>query len=289
MMPIDNTKTIKINGLSFSYIEAGSGPLVLALHGFPELPTTFRHQISLLSKMGYRVIAPFMRGYAPTEAPEDASYESSALVQDVLALIDAFSQEPVILLGHDWGAQAAYGAAVIAPHKISKLVTIAVPPGMSQSFLTNPAQQRRSWYMFFFQMGFAEKAVAANDFQFLEDLWRDWSPGWDYPADEMQALKASFRQPGVLRAALHYYRHTLNASNHRPEFASIRTQLGKPIQQPALYIHGIADGCVGVEVTEGIEKFFTGLFQKELIRGGHFVHEENPVDVNRCIARFLER
>jgi pimeloyl-ACP methyl ester carboxylesterase len=282
--------TVNANGLNFSFIEMGQGPLVLALHGFPDLPRTFRYQMPHLAMAGYRVVAPYMRGYFPTDAPSDGRYESAALVQDVLALTDALSPDPIILLGHDWGAQAALGAAIIAPHKVAKLITIAVPPGLSRFFITNPEQQRRSWYMFLFQMSFAEKAVAHSDFAFLERLWQDWSPGWQCPAEEMAALKATFQKPGVLHAALKYYRHTLNPANHSPELAHIREHMGDPVNVPALYLHGVNDGCIGVETTEGMERAFTKIVEKRIIPdSGHFVHQEKPEAVNKFIMEFLKK
>jgi pimeloyl-ACP methyl ester carboxylesterase len=284
------TGTVHANGLRFTYLETGAGSLVLALHGFPDIPRTFRHQMRALATAGFRVVAPYMRGYFPTASPADASYESAALVQDVLALIDTLAEAPVTLIGHDWGAVAAYGAAVLTPSKVSKLVTIAVPYGdtLRTAFLTNPTQQRRSWYIFFFQMPFAETAVAHNDFEFLERLWQDWSPGWQYPDEEMEAVKATFRKPGVLQAALNYYRHSFNPARHHPTLASIRERLGDPISVPTLYIHGASDGGVGVETTTGMEAAIAGRFQKKVILdGGHFVHQERPDEVNEVILEFL--
>ncbi|MCC7360318.1 MAG: alpha/beta fold hydrolase [Anaerolineales bacterium] len=201
---------------------------MLALHGFPDLPHTFHDQMQALAQAGYRVVAPYMRGYFPTEAPPDVSYEAAALAQDVLALIDALADQPVILIGHDWGAAAAYRAAVLAPERIARLITIAVPYGEIwwNALLTNPAQQRRSWYMFFMQLPFAEAAIAHNDFAFLERLWQDWSPGWRYPPDALQAVKDTFRQPGVLTAALNYYRHSLNPPGDQSELQAIRERAG---------------------------------------------------------------
>ena len=209
-------------------------------------------------------------------------------MQDVLALMDALSQEPVILLGHDWGAQAAYGASIMAPEKVAKLITIAVPLGMSRFFITSPEQQRRSWYMFLFQMSFAETAVAHDNCAFLERLWQEWSPGWQYPPEEMAELKATFQKPGMLSAALNYYRHTLNPTNHAPELAYIRNRMTDPVQVPTLYIHGAKDGCIGVETIVGMEKSFTKKLEKVIVPdGGHFVHQEKPEMVNDLIMQFL--
>lgn len=285
-------KTVQANGLHFAYLDHGAGPLVLALHGFPDFPRTFRYQIHALTQAGFRVVAPYMRGYFPTEAPSNGPYESAVLVQDALALIDTLATQPVILLGHDWGAVAAYGAAILAPHKVAKLITLAVPHGgaLRTALLSNPAQQRRSWYIFFFQMPFAEAAVAHADFIFLEQLWRDWSPGWSYSADELAAVKAVFRKPGVLHAALSYYRDTFNPARHHPILADIRARQGEPVGVPALYIHGAQDGCIGVEMTDGMERAFTASLDKRIIAdAGHFVHQEKPEEVNRLLLEFIKQ
>jgi pimeloyl-ACP methyl ester carboxylesterase len=287
------TGTVRANGLTFAYIEAGDGPLVLALHGFPDHPRTFRYQMRALAQAGYRVVVPFSRGYAPTDVPSDGPFESAALVADALGLIDALAGgTPVILIGHDWGAVAAHGAAAIAPEKIARLITIAVPHGdlFRRSLVTNPVQQRRSWYMYFFQMAFAAPAVERDNYAFLDRLWREWSPGWQYPKDEADLVKAMMRQPGVLPAALRYYRDTLDARYQVAALDSIRTQQNASIRVPALYLHGADDGCIGVEVSEGIERSFTGPFERRVIAGaGHFVHQERPDEVNRLLLGFLRQ
>lgn len=291
--PEFGTGSVRANGLTFHYLEAGTGPLVLALHGFPDIPRTYRHQMQLLAAQGYRVVAPFMRGYAPTDAPAGASYQSAALVQDALALVDALSPNaPVVLMGHDWGAAAAHGAAAIAPEKIAKLVTIAVPHGgsLGRAFVANPEQQRRSWYMFFFQMPYAEAAVAHDDFAFIERLWSDWSPGWALPRQELDAIKATFRRPGVVRAALNYYRHTFGAGPAAPGLDEIARRMGGPIRVRTLYLHGARDGCIGAELTADMDASYVGGFEKHILDGaGHFVHQEKPDEVNRLILEFLRR
>lgn len=284
------TNSARANGLRFSWIELGAGPLVLALHGFPDRPHTFRYQMQALAEVGYRVVAPYLRGYFPTEAPSQVSYERAALTQDSLALIEVLSDQPVILMGHDWGAAAAYGAAVLAPEKIAKLITIAVPYGETwrNAIITNPAQQRRSWYMFFFQMPWVEEAVVYDDFAFIERLWQDWSPGWAYPPEAVAVVKEIFRQPASLTAALNYYRHTFNPAQGDPALQAIRERQGEPIAVPTLYFHGEQDGGIGVETTEGMEKWFPNGLAKHILPGaGHFVHQEQPAAVNRLLLEFL--
>jgi pimeloyl-ACP methyl ester carboxylesterase len=287
-----STGRVRANGLEFQTLEAGKGPLVLCLHGFPDHAPTFRQQLPALANAGYRAVAPYMRGYAPTEIPVGGPFQSAALAMDVVGLIDALSPgEPAFVFGHDWGAVAAYGAAIQAPARIRKLVASAVPhgPRLMQAITTSYAQMRRSWYIFMFQLPTAELAVSNDDFVFLENIWRDWSPGWSFPREEMEALKATFRKPGVLEAAISYYRHTFNPTFQKPELLELQGRmLIDPVEVPSLMIHGADDGCIGVELLDGMEAGFPNGLRKVVVRGaGHFVHQEKPDEVNRTLLEFL--
>lgn len=285
------TGSTKANGLQFSYVSKGEGPLILCLHGFPDIATTFRYQLDAFSKAGYRVVAPYMRGYAPTEVPQSGPYQSAAFGQDVLGLISALGYDKAILLGHDWGVTAVTAAAVFEPDKVSKLITCAVPYGsrFGQSLLMDAEQQRRSWYMYFFQLSLAEMAVPMNDFAFIEHLWRDWSPTWDFPQESLKAVQDTLAKPGVLRAALEYYRFALNPDKSDPKLAGLQARLSEPIEVSTLHIHGEVDGCIGADLTEGMEEFFPAGLQIEIIEGaGHFTHQENPEEFNRLVLDFLK-
>jgi pimeloyl-ACP methyl ester carboxylesterase len=144
--------------------------------------------------------------------------------------------------------------------------------------------------MFFFQLPIAEMAVAHNDFEFIERLWQEWSPGWIYPQSVMNEIKEAFRQPSVLKAALGYYRSQFNPTLQHPGLADIRKRLSDPIPVPTMYLHGANDGCIGVETTEGMESAFLRDFEKHIIpSAGHFVHQEQPKVVNELISRFLAK
>src|SRR5262245_45020657 len=285
------SRVVDANGLRFATLEAGTGPLVLCLHGFPDHARSFRHQLPALAAAGFRAVAPFMRGYAPTEIPADGRYQSAVLAYDAVELIGALGYESAVVFGHDWGALAAYGAAILAPEKVTKLITAALPhgPAVLNAFLGDYDQQRRSWYMFFFQHPFADAAVPHNDFRFLERLWQDWSPGWRYPPEEMEELKRTFRSPGVLQAALAYYRCTLNPANQDPTLSDLQTLLAmSPVNVPTLVFHGAQDGCMGADLLDGMEALFPKGLRKALIAGaGHFVHQEKPDEVNRLLLEFL--
>jgi pimeloyl-ACP methyl ester carboxylesterase len=285
------TGTVRANGVRFATLEAGEGPLVLCLHGFPDTAYSFRQQLPALTAAGFRAVAPFMRGYAPTAIPPDGRYQSAVLALDAIELIAALGYSSASVFGHDWGALAGYGAAMMAPQKITKLVTAAVPHGPSvlNAFMSNYDQQRRSWYMFFFQHPLADAAVAHDDFRFLERLWQDWSPGWRYSSEDMETLKMTFRTPGVLPATLGYYRQTLNPALQDPALAEAQAQIGvAPVPVPSLVFHGARDGCIGSELLEGMEALFPRGLRKIVVGdAGHFVHQEKPEEVNRILIEFL--
>ncbi|MBI3784370.1 MAG: alpha/beta hydrolase [Deltaproteobacteria bacterium] len=290
-MATSRVGTVQANGIRFSTLEQGDGPLVLCLHGFPDHAHSFHHQLPALAAAGFRAVAPFMRGYAPSDPAPDGRYQSAVLALDIVELITALGYESAHLFGHDWGALASYGAAIAAPNRVKKLVTAAVPhgPAVLNAFLTSYEQQRRSWYMFFFQTPFADAAVAHGEFAFLERLWRDWSPTWAIPPSEIDALKATFRQPGVLQAALAYYRCTLNPEKQDPELVDLQTAMSMaPIQAPSMVFHGAMDGCMGVDLLDGMEAMFPHGLRKVVVPGaGHFVHRERPDIVNTELIDFL--
>lgn len=281
---------VQANGIEFSYLEAGSGPLVLMLHGFPDNAHTFRYQMPFLANAGFRAVAPFLRGYHPTTVA-DGSYQTAILCQDVLAIIDALGHQEATVFGHDWGAVLAMGAAELAPQKVIRLIAASVPhvAPLFASLVSNLQQQRRSWYIYFFQLPMAEAAVSANEFAFLDHLWQDWSPEWDYPAEAMRSVKATMGTPGVLKAALSYYRSLFDASDFDPGLAGIQSTLfTTPITVPTLYFHGQHDGCIGVELVDDMDPYFAGGLEKVILPVGHFVQREAPDEVNRHLLRVLK-
>src|SRR5215510_4373527 len=186
-MAASRTGSVEANGITFHYLEMGSGPLVLCLHGFPDNAHTYSALLPVLAGAGFRAVAPFMRGYAPSSPAPDGRYQSVLLAQDALALIAALGGGRGFLVGHDWGAAAAYGAAALEPARIERLVTLgaAHPAAVRGALATSYERHRRIWHAYFFQMPFADQVVAARDFAFIEDWWRDASPEYD-PAPVME-------------------------------------------------------------------------------------------------------
>ena len=284
---------IQVHDLEISYLAAGldgDGPLALCLHGFPDSAHTWRHLLPRLAKAGYRAVAPFLRGYAPTAVPADGRLQTAASALDALALRDALGAgRDAVIIGHDWGAVITHIAASYRPEAWSKVVTMAVPPGpaVGTAFLTNLQQIKRSWYMFFFQHPFADFVVGANDLAYIDMLWADWSPGFDAQV-ELELLKPSLRNPENLQAALGYYRATLGAGYNDPALQPAQDLSGSIPPQPLLYLHGRTDGCMGIEVAEVAVSDFPDSAQAQFVEGvGHFLHLEKPTEVNDIILSFL--
>lgn len=282
---------VQAHGVDFHYLEDGVGPLVLCLHGFPDCAFTYRYLLPALAQAGFRGVAPFMRGYAPTGKPQDERYQSVLLAQDAVALISALGANEGFLVGHDWGALATYGAAALAPERVQKIVTIgaAHPASLLGALATSYDTIKGSWHAYFFQMPFAEQAVVANDYEFLERWWRDASPEYDLPREIIESVKATFRQPGVVTAALNYYRHTFNPANRDPALAALQEKVASPTPVPTLAFHGTKDRPGRLAAFECMDQFFTKGVEKVILPGtGHFVHLERPAEVNAKIVEFLK-
>jgi len=288
-----SVKKINVNGTGITYLEKGQGKLMVFLHGFPDNPLTFRNQIDYFSNKGYRVVVPYMRGYFPSDIPHDNKYYTLTLGRDVVELIKAMGSEKAIAVGHDWGANATYSAAMIAPELFEKIIGASVVRGtFSKALITNPEQQRKSWYIYFFQTSMAETALAFNDYAFIRRLYKDWSsPGSEVPEEHMNEVIETFKQEGVAKAAINYYRCFFNTSALSPEEASEQKRISyEKINVETLYLHGEKDGCIGVEVTEGMENYFGESFEKKIIKdAGHFIHLEKPEEFNESIMEFISR
>ena len=282
-------RTVEARGLAFGILEAGSGPLALCLHGFPDSAWTWRHLLPRLADAGFRAVAPFLRGYAPTAVPEDGCYQTAALGLDANALHEALGGDgDAVIVGHDWGAMGTYIAANAEPERWRRVVGLAVPPGsaMANGFMTYD-QLKRSWYMFFFQHPLADLVTGMGDLAFIDRLWEDWSPGYD-ASEDLPRVKDALRDPANLAAALGYYRATLSGVGVDPALADVQAKGDQIPAQPTLYLHGDQDGCVGVELAEAAGAQMSEPSRVQVVAGtGHFLHLERPDEVNAAILAHL--
>lgn len=282
--------TLAIDQRYFSALALGSGPVALLLHGFPDCLRTFDAQLPALAAAGYRAVAVALPGYEPGSQRLDGAYDQATLAGDVVAIIDALDAGRVHLIGHDWGAAIGYAVAATAPQCLHTLTAMAVPHGgrFMAEIGAYPGQLRMSWYMGFFQLpGLPEKVVRRREFAFLRRLWRTWSPGWSFSDKDFDPVAETFAQPGVVEAALAYYRAAVN-------LRAMLTPGKQPpifdVPVPTLAMTGEREGCIAADVFEAMsraEDFSGGLEVQRVPAAGHFLHREQPQVVNERIIAWL--
>ena len=282
-------ESAEIDGIHVEWLEAGDGPLAVCLHGFPDSAHSWRHLLPELAAAGYRAVAPWTRGYAPTGIAPDGLYQSGIRGRDACLLHEALCGDgDAVIIGHDFGSGASNIAATMEPERWSKVVMMAVPPsGRLGAALFDYAQVRRSSYMFFFQHSLSEMVLPHNDWEFIRGLWNDWSPGFD-GNDEIENFIASASPEGRLQQILGYYRASFQPELRSPDFADWDAAGVDAPPQPTLYLHGRMDGCVGVELADGLEaELAPGSTLVVFDDLGHFMQLEEPELVNRTIIDFL--
>lgn len=262
-------KTCRANGIDFSYLEQGKGPLVLCLHGFPDTAWGFAETLGALAQAGFRAVAPFMRGYAPTGLAPDGDYSVLALAQDILGLIDALGERDAIVVGHDWGGLAAYTAANLEPSRLRKLVVMSVPHILSTR--TTLGQLKKSWYVWFFQLPcWPERALVKDNFRFIDRLYGDWSPTWKFTSHATDPVKKALATPEATRAALGYYRAMVRGSTRR-----LRSVMSQRTLVPTLVMAGMQDGSIGIEQFDNVRRAYGTEFHfRRFDNAGHFPHRE---------------
>jgi len=259
-----------------------AGRPLICLHGFPDVPATFAPLARLLGAAGWRVLAPYLRGYAPSTL--SGPFDTDTLASDLVAVADAVSPgAPVHVIGHDWGALATYAACAARPERFARAITLAVPhpSAMLQNVPREPAQLGRSWYMLFFQLPLAaEWALRRRDGRLLDRLWRDWSPGWAAPEVHLAEVRRTIL--ASLPAPLEPYRVMFQA------FLGGRAAPVGRSSVPTLSLHGARDRCVGAGLGAGEDRWFSGEHRREVIPDvGHFLHLERPAVVtNRALSWF---
>jgi pimeloyl-ACP methyl ester carboxylesterase len=285
-------RVVTANGLQFGVLEAGRGPLALCLHGFPDSARTWRYLLPQLADAGFHAVAPFMRGYAPTGIPADGRYGLGALVADAVGLHEVLEgDDRAVLIGSDWGAEAAYGAAAFAPDRWRRVVTIGVPPlALDTRIFADYDQLKKFFYLFFLKTPSAEPVLAADDMAFLDRLWQDWSPGYD-ASENLRDVKQCLRGAGHLAAAIGYYRADepgLSGFDTDGAYAAQEQALARCGPQPTLYLHGSRDGCIDVSLVRDAGLHLAPGSRMEVVAdAGHFLQVEQPTAVNDRILAWV--
>ena len=267
------------------YVEAGEGPLVVLLHGFPQFWYMWRFQIRALAEAGFRVVAPDMRGYNLSEKPREVrSYRVELLTRDVERLIRACGEESATVVGHDWGAMVAWMAAMMYPERIEKLGILNVPhPERFVRGLLRPSQLLRSSYMFFFQVPrLPEKVLAARNFASLRYTLRNEPicPG-AFTDEDIERYVEALARPGALTATLNYYRALFRRSPLKAR------ALLRRIEAPVIVMWGERDRYLRAELAEPDRSWVPNLRVERLSDASHFVAEDRPGEVNALLLEFL--
>ena len=283
------TEIIRANGQSFACLSQGSGPKVLLLHGFPDIATTWSHQMDALAQAGYCAVAPYLRGYPPSSVPSGGFFDKATLVQDLAALIEVVGGgEPLHFVGQDWGAIIGYALCAARPQLIRKAVLMAVPhPEVVAQHLLEPKHIQRSFHWWFFQQpNFPEAALRANDMAFIDYLWQYWCVAGYEDSEHIAKVKSCLREPGVLQTALAYYRAMFDTKQADPALGALRDAMQRPITLPTLALCG-ADDLRAELMREQAAQFAGPYAYKEVPCAGHFLHREQSKAVNTLLLDWL--
>jgi pimeloyl-ACP methyl ester carboxylesterase len=267
------------------YVEAGEGPLVVLVHGFPEHWYSWRAQIPALAAAGFRVVAPDMRGYNLSSRPRGvSSYSSDKLAADVAGLIEERGERSALLVGHDWGAAVAWMTAMNHPEFVERLAILNLPhPRRLLRAFRDPRQLARSWYMFFFQLPWLpELATRARHWQALRrPLERDSRPG-AFTDGDLERYVEAWSVPGAITAMLNYYR----AAFRQTPWSAERGM--RPVTAPTLVIFGEQDHYLRHQLAEPYPDDVPNLDRVVRLPGvSHFVQNDAPEEVNRLLIEFF--
>jgi pimeloyl-ACP methyl ester carboxylesterase len=283
-MNIGTHRHLAVNGIRLHVVEAGAGPLVVLLHGFPEFWYSWRRQLPALAAAGFHAVAPDLRGYNASDKPSNVSdYRIRHLVDDVAGLIAALGERRAHVVGHDWGGVIAWKLAMLRPDLVERLVILNAPhPAAFARALGSPAQWLRSHYMVFFQIPWLpEWLLSTGDFTLLgRTLRREPVVREAFTAEDVAHYKHALTRPGALTAALNYYRATFR-------YPSELRRGARQVTAPTLLIWGERDRYLGIGMTEELDQWVPNLQVERIPEASHWVQNDAPGRVNELLLQFL--
>jgi pimeloyl-ACP methyl ester carboxylesterase len=278
---------LKVNGLRFRAMVDGpaDGEMVILLHGFPEGAESWSKQVDALAHAGILAVAPDLRGYGLSDAPEGVdNYSIDHLAEDVRFMITAFGRDAAHVAGHDWGAMVAWYFAGKYPEMTKTLTVLSVPhpAALAAASSGDEDQQARSRYVGLFLMeGKAEEVLAADDYRRLRATFSVGPNPDAVPRSVIDHFARSASRPGRLTAALNYYRANLSVGGGAWE-TSIRVG---PITMPTTLLWGDQDPALGRTAAEATAKHVDGEYTLEVLQGaGHWLQFERPAEVSRTLT-----
>ena len=281
----DMTKHVRTSCLEVAYEDRGSPqaePIIL-VHGFPDDIRTWDGVVAPLVDAGYRTLTPYLRGFGPTRFLEETALRTgqlAALGQDVIEFADAVGIERFMLVGHDWGARAAYIAAGLWPGRVQGLVALSVGYGTSTpKDQISYDQARAYWYQWYFGLERGRVALEQDRRGLCRWLWNTWSPDWHFDEATFETTARSFDNPDFVEVSIHSYRHRWGDAPGDHRYDGIEARIaGLPrIGVATTVLHGADDGATFPETSAGKEQHFTGPYDRRVIDSvGHFVQRERP-------------
>lgn len=282
-------RTIAANGARFHAVEAGSGPLIVLLHGFPLFWWTWRHQLPALAGAGFRAVAPDLRGYGGSDKPP-RGYDPVTLAADCAGMVRALGERRAVVVGNDWGGVLAWTMARLHPGHVRRLVVVGAP---------HPLQLRRQWRsprraagnarrILGYQIPrLAERHLTVDGAQHVEALLRRWGGDGVWPHEETaRRYRLAMQIPGVAHSSLEYYRWAFR-SVPRPDGTAWAGAMRHPVTVPTLQLHGLRDPYWPAELARASSRWVDAEYEWHgLEAAGHYPQEQAPELVTAHIARW---
>jgi len=269
---------------TWRYNDSGDGRPVVLMHGFPDTPHSYEGIARALNEAGYRTILPYLRGYHPDTLVPGRPYDALSIAEDAIGLLDALGLASAVLVGHDWGASVAYGAAALAPERVDAIVPIAIPHPSTlkpKSALQAMGLLVIARHLLYFQLPWAESGTRRRDFGYLETLYQRWAPNWQGPDRDaaLARVKEAFAVPEVLRSAIDYYRAIPTGIDRR---------LIGTMHCRGLMVAGAKDFGGHLGPYRKSERLFEGGAELLVLpEAGHWPHREAESRFTETLLRFL--
>lgn len=282
-------RDVSANGARFHVVEAGDGPAVLLLHGFPLFWWTWRRQLTALADAGYRAIAMDLRGYGGSDHTPHG-YDPTTLAQDLAGVIRSLGEEDAFIIGHGWGGLGAWTLPVFQPTVVRGIVPVAMPhPRALRANLLRAGQWRRMQYILGLQVPFLpERSLARHDGDRVESILRAWSADPTWVDDTAVSYRSAFLRWPTPHTAIEGHRWAVR-SRWRTDGRRYMSAMDAPVRTDVLQVHGSADPMMLESTCAGSGDRVVGSYERVSLNVGHFPHEEDPAEFNRVMISWLEQ
>jgi pimeloyl-ACP methyl ester carboxylesterase len=283
-------RDVVANACRFHVVEAGDGPLVVLLHGFPTFWWSWRHQLVSLARAGYRAVAVDLRGYGGSDHTPHG-YDPLTLAADVAGIVRTLGEPSAVVVGHGWGGLVGWTVAAQHASVVRGLVAVGMPhpEPLRHAFLTDADQRRLGRYTLGFQRPFVpERQLVRDDAALVETFLRRWS-GSAWPDRETaDVYRAAMLVPNTAHCSVEFHRWAIRSVPRR-DGRRFRAAVTEPVRSPVLQVHGRSDGAVLPASVDGSEGYAGAGYTRVDLEGvGHFPHEEDPAAFDAVLLPWIE-